>query len=115
MTDGKSKYAIKKMPGGWVVVMAANGHIMTETFGIEEEAAAACDQFKNGKRTVGQKADVWVIDKTFVCEAGLGGMQYGMINDLDMNQFNITSQFSQREIDEMVKNFSDEEGHYPDT
>jgi hypothetical protein len=115
MTDVKPKYAIQKLQGGWVVVMASNGHIMAKWFDTERAAAVARDQFERGERSMDKKTDVWVIAERFVCEAGLGGMQIGEARSLDMNQYNVVARFSQAEFDEMMNEFNGEEGHYPDT
>jgi hypothetical protein len=61
------------------------------------------------------KQDVWVIAKTFVVEAYLGGMQLGEVADLDMSSFNVVAELSQSEIDEMFEEYYKENGHYPDT
>jgi hypothetical protein len=109
------KYAIQKLNVGWVVIMASNRHIMTERFDTEDAAAVVRDAFERGERTVDKKRDVWVVADVFVCEASLGGQQIGEISALDMNQYNVTARFTQAEFDEMLEQFMDEEGHYPDT
>jgi hypothetical protein len=111
----KQKYAIQKLNVGWVVIMASNRHIITERFDTEEAAAVVRDAFERGERTVDKKRDVWVVAEVFVCGASLGSQQIGEVSALDMNQYNVTARFTQAEFDEMLEQFKDEEGHYPDT
>jgi hypothetical protein len=111
----KPKYAIQKLQGGWVVILASNGNIMAKWFDTEDAAAVARDDFERGERTVEKKRDVWVVGDRFVLEACDGGVQIGEVRALDMNQYNVVARFTQSEFDEIAEHFNDEEGHYPDT
>jgi hypothetical protein len=77
--DMASKYNIQKLNGGWVVVMATNGHIMAQFFDTEEQAVSVRDQFERGERTIDKKPEVWVIGKSFVMEPYLGGCKSGKL------------------------------------
>lgn len=80
----KPKYAVQKLQGGWVVIMASNGRIIAERFETEEAASLVREEFESGRRTVDKKMDVWVIADTFVCEPYVGGTQIGEAGTLDM-------------------------------
>jgi len=110
-----SKYAIQKLLGGWAVTMSANGHLIATGFDSEEAAALARDQFERGERTIVRKRDVWVIGETFVCESELGGKLIGEVRKLDMNQYHVAERYTQAEFDQMMEDYKDEEGDYPDT
>jgi hypothetical protein len=109
----KNTYDVIKLSGGWAVVMAANGHIV-EFFPTETAAMGALREFECGRRVHPVKNDVWIVGD-FVCEAGLGGMLLGEVDQLDMRAYNVVQELSQEEFDELMEGFQEEHGYYPDT
>jgi hypothetical protein len=110
-----TKYAAKKLHGGWVVVMGPSGHIVAKWFDTEEAAARVRDQFEGGRRTVDKKKDVWLVAESFVCEPYLGGAMIGEVDALDMRQYHVVDRMSQAEFDNLMNEAKDEDGCYPDT
>lgn len=108
-----AKYKLTKLVGGWAVVMASNSHIM-ERFDSEEDAKKALEQYENGTIVRKNRPKVWVVDETFVMEPGVGGTMYGEVNGLDIKQYEIVGRFSQEQFDEMLEEYFDEYGHYPE-
>ena len=95
--------------------MAANQHIVAKFFETEEQAAAARDQFERGELSVGKKAEVWVIGKSFVMEPYLGGMQIGEVSKLDMNQYSVVKEMTQAAFDKRMMKYYENHGCFPDT
>jgi hypothetical protein len=108
------KYAIKQLNGGWVVMMASNGQILSKWYDTDEAAACVRDQFERGEITADKKEHVWLVAEAFVCEPCLGAM-IGEVGALDMRQYNVVERLTQLEFDALMNEARDEDGCYPDT
>ena len=62
-----------------------------------------------------QKKDVWIVEGEFLCEARVGGSQIGEVYCLETGQFNVVAEYSQDECDDMIEEYWEEHGHYPDS
>jgi len=109
------QYKVIKLEDGWAVATRATGEIVTKSYPDEESAAEACKLCETSEYFVGRKKKVWVIEDNFMCEAGLGGTQIGEMQTLDMKRYQVVQRFTQAEFDEMVNEYFEEKGHYPDT
>jgi hypothetical protein len=66
------------------------------------------------ERARGMKREtVWVIANWYVCEPDLGQLK-GTVREVDLSQCDVTH-YTQAEIDEMMENYRQEFGYYPDT
>jgi len=109
-----SKYGVIKLSGCWAVILTGNEHIV-ETFETEQAAMIALGEFERGERMVSKKEDVWILDDELVKESGVSGMFLGVVEDLDMNQYNVVKRLTREEYSALEVEYHEEHGCYPDT
>ena len=106
-------YGIRKVKGGWSVLMLAPGRLM-ETFPTREEAEAALQDWALGRKVASYLPDIWVVGD-FVAEAGIDGTQLGEVHEIDLRQYRVVREMSQAEHDSEVEQYFEEFGRYPGT
>lgn len=92
--------------------MLSNGRLM-ETFPTKEEAEAAASEWDAGLKVASSLPEIWIIDN-FVVEAGLGGMLLGQVHEVDLWQYKLVRELTQREYDAEAEQYFNEFGYYPD-
>lgn len=109
-----SMYSLKKLSGGWAVVMTANRRIM-EIQPTEAKANEMLSLYTAGERTSANKPPVIIVDG-FVCEANgyEAGIQIGEVHEIDLKQYEVVRTMSQEDFDEEAEEYFRENGHYPD-
>jgi hypothetical protein len=64
---------------------------------------------------VSNREKVWIIDERFVSEPFLGGMQLGELPEFDLSGYEITARITQEQFDQLMEEYFEQEGYYPDT
>jgi hypothetical protein len=60
------------------------------------------------------KEQVWVVGG-YVMKASLGGQQIGDLASIDIDRYNVVNTITQEEFDQLMKEYFDKHGCYPDT
>ena len=107
------EYEIRRLVQGWAVTMGGTGLIL-ETHSTEELAELARREYAAGEREAPHRPEVWIVADTFIAEPGMGGLQIGETEELDVRHFKVVRRLSQEEFNEEMEAYREEHGNYPD-